>query len=774
MSSSDEIGGASASSRMRPADSRTRLRSKGPARTQGRSQAAATDDEREYDSCKCFLCLEPLLSAATKRVCGKEVHLGACWNAIRCYKRFFEGKPDLQKEANRRMQEEPGAWRAEVLPLRCTDGPRDAGHRSSLKRKIVEVKEQYAKEECVNQSQVMNKKRFTSYHKFWDGYGSDTCSSEFEEALKKQGGRYSTSTEAMVLVKDNMLIRSVTGASSSIATHEVAPMGGDDDDAPAASSARSSRPERRPDQARHSRHSRRRSREGRRARRRDGGAMDSVGAPGDSTDDVGTPLGQRRRMRSPYTPHGPPPPTPPALTPRTPRAPPPDAPSPIAASSSAAPASSNSIPDSAARMTPRQYMEAKAALRQSMMDTLATCAGGRAVTKRIATAVAKLPQARVGQLEQAPQTIIDAVDAAKSALEELQQRCETIKSDAFDNYKSDCVGAIGALRVKLAHAEGEYEAIQFLLNEEQRFIKGQRNHSRYAKNKFIGFLVKGGFGKVHAEAFVRNLSQERPQADGFNIDRACIFKGGLDEPHPVAQRLNSAISADKESLANKKTMLKGMLDGEKSHWGGAVMKLELAADSLGKVAEMEFVGNEPGMAPWICALRQFAWRFGPASAPLPGIGALIANRSEKLEVVLQILPVQPLLANGIAIGDMGMHLESPSGGKFFSEQCAMLTLAPLDCAWVPFGYVCVPCAINEVDSGADDAKKAAATDYGYLVYWHLFDSQVAAQSLDPNTWAAVEKWNGAHLQKQASSRLWGARLQSWEKFAKAVGDLITT
>lgn len=63
----------------------------------------------------------------------------------------------------------------------------------------------------IQDAMILPKARFKSYHSFWGGWDSGEASEAFEEALQRQGGKYSTPDDPHVKVMDNARMRQSEG-----------------------------------------------------------------------------------------------------------------------------------------------------------------------------------------------------------------------------------------------------------------------------------------------------------------------------------------------------------------------------------------------------------------------------------------------------------------------------------------------------------------------------------------------------------------------------------
>lgn len=161
----------------------------------------------------CFLCGK-VLGKDTMWFKGKTFHKPACWLAVRCYRRTFPDKNQLEL-ADRRMASDAAGWRSSVLPLvRVPGGTRDSSAREALKKKHRTIKDTFTASETIQDDIVLSRKRFAAYMRFWEAMDESDAEEEFDKLLSSQRGRYSEDGEDRVLVQDNMKVRNRSGTSA--------------------------------------------------------------------------------------------------------------------------------------------------------------------------------------------------------------------------------------------------------------------------------------------------------------------------------------------------------------------------------------------------------------------------------------------------------------------------------------------------------------------------------------------------------------------------------
>ena len=142
-----------------------------------------------------------------------------CWNGVRAKHRSFkkantsEGGLALIGRDTEQMASDPESWRRSTLPF-CELSTR----RQAANDLTNEVDEQLrVQAQLFMQDKVgLTKKRFKSFHKFWDDEDSDACSDGFEEMLVEQKNmdlvpKVNKNDEDIVWVDDNMKLTNTEG-----------------------------------------------------------------------------------------------------------------------------------------------------------------------------------------------------------------------------------------------------------------------------------------------------------------------------------------------------------------------------------------------------------------------------------------------------------------------------------------------------------------------------------------------------------------------------------
>ena len=164
--------------------------------------------------------------------------------------------------------------------------------------------------------------------------------------------------------------------------------------------------------------------------------------------------------------------------------------------------------------------------------------------------------------------------------------------------------------------------------------------------------------------------------------------------------------------------------------------------------------------PLVCVLKNH-WHHGPNAWPVPGLG-LFARSHNSTGVVLQLLPVGPLTERGlVALTDLAKFLETDTGMRLAAKQLVLVPLEPGTVAWVQYGYVCIPSALQ-----AQQSKTTADMVHEVAFVWHLtIFNKSFLQELPEKVWAAIQTFNDQHLSRAASRPVWASRKDIFTMFA---------
>ena len=155
-----------------------------------------------------------------------------CWNGIRAKHRSIK-KSNSKEEAQaqmerdtRLMESDPPLWRQLTLPF-CEIATRKEASESFTR----ELSEHLRVEaDLFMQDKIgLTKKRFKSFHKFWDQAESDDCSDQFEDMLVEQRNialvpKINNKGEDIAWVDDNMRFSKVAGTEERNGRTKITPL----------------------------------------------------------------------------------------------------------------------------------------------------------------------------------------------------------------------------------------------------------------------------------------------------------------------------------------------------------------------------------------------------------------------------------------------------------------------------------------------------------------------------------------------------------------------
>lgn len=751
-------------------------------RAAGGSRDACGDDD------VCHLCEQPLPADDIKLCMGYDMH-NKCKNAVRCHRRLLAKNPDALRRADEALVHDPESWRGEVLPLIKEDGRR----RSSAARRVVRqsVKETSQVEESgdLEQALVLNKRRFKSYHKFWDGWTSGEASENFDDTLELQGRAYCTEDEDKVKVDDNLVITKFKGKRSANIEREeqvTCDRGrsrsrrrsgvGSDPAAPHNRRLGDHGRQQGHQDARGGARGRHSTRSERGCKSADSDELEGLGgsnSEGDTGSLSSLVVGGRRGSGA------------------------------VGRSSALSSRSSASgavaARDGNKRVSPVAFMQDKVKLKNDIQKELSTLSGPKSLKSKLVAAKPKLTANDINSLEKTPDDILAVIDGCKADYLRIQSDLETARSATMEGLKTRFADLRQEVLEKMDLASEQFEAVEFVLQEKQRQVKAEKNAHRYQKTKVQNRLVAGGFGKVMAKQV--SLMQPKDEIPNTSVDdlkyeEVHMWDNTCKHAPVVALMKLGSKQVVVEAINQKKDILLKSL-AENERWGGAMTVVDLPSDMIegfGKIAVSEFA-RESGSEAWLCCQRPYQWRYGPNCFPLIGLPAIVWNiGSHDLNFVF--LPMAGVLCHGIALKDLSSFLETPTGAKFVDEMAIHIALSPGNLMWSPTGFIAIPIGMlpdddkdektdkgeakGDVDSSEKrpeldkkqdklDKKKFKDSECSvFLVNTVLTPSKLA--TVEGTVWTALLAWNSEHLRKVRSQRVWAPRASLFEKFAQSVAD----
>ena len=159
---------------------------------------------------KCWLCAEQINDEGIWRWRSHPLHKASCASALRCHMSLLRNASAHVKAADaKRLERDPEGWKCCVLRLNppvngCNRPP-------NLVNSYAQDLEAFASSFRDEQDLLLPKARFKAYHKFWDGWASDSASEEFDVRLQEQGTDNESGDEPRVWTKDNTSMHRQSG-----------------------------------------------------------------------------------------------------------------------------------------------------------------------------------------------------------------------------------------------------------------------------------------------------------------------------------------------------------------------------------------------------------------------------------------------------------------------------------------------------------------------------------------------------------------------------------
>lgn len=716
-----------------------------PRRRLAPTSAAAEESEL------CYLCETPL-GFYQHKYKGLDFDAG-CFAAVRCRRRLIMGNSAGLKAEDELMITDPESWRPSVLPL-----VKDSKHQSRTlargcaKRDLQESVETSGQKN-IEDTLLLTKRRFKSYHSFWDGISSADASERFDDDLSEADCSCRNSDdEPRVQVRDNIKQRASAGQKR--VRRRVAPESG-----------RGRSPLGGPTEPRRTR-DRERGRE--RDRQRPGGPNRTRDSRGGRADEQRSARGLKREAGAQAKSsvdrltHR-------RLAEHTSVA---DDARSLAGGASASSGLGVAIKQEPGRghdgkLTMPEVMKIKACLKKEVQAALAAATSARSVQKQIKSKVERLSPEQLNTLENPPSEAMDAIEKHRLALAKHQEHIEGAKGSTIEGIRDTATTLMESLSNAEVAAQETLDAVCMVTASASVAKRMTTNAERYAKNKIIGKMVAGGVGKGCAKLCAGQIREPEceariltnPAMKDIDFDRVCKWSSGDKEGEPVAQAIREVLSGCSLDVDAKTTSLfKSLADHER--WQGALCKLDLGSSSLslpGAKVNPMFI-NEVGACQWLTGFKPHRWRFGPSAWPLPGVGTFVVPLTS--HVILNLFEVGPLVGAGISLTDLMSHLDTNTGEKYFADHAIVLPVTDTDVVWVPWGWMVAPMAVPE-----EELKKTQTELDHYGACWTLplFDAELQ-KKIPNNAWLAMKTMNDEWLEKTNSSGMWQARAALWKTF----------
>jgi hypothetical protein len=412
-------------------------------------------------------------------------------------------------------------------------------------------------------------------------------------------------------------------------------------------------------------------------------------------------------------------------------------------------------------------MRLRSSLKKEVQDAIETHTGPKSILRTYQKVLAAF-KAQVGEenllkeLGGDPHEVEQALRKATGDFKALEPQVADAKLEDVQAKADKVQECLESIRAAEDAVQDMQVAIDFAMSESKSKARQESLSKRYQVQKVIVSLVGGGFGKV----FAKRVSQAIDPEGGYELpnfvkidperfDYTYVTLVNKDRVGGTPLEHASEIEGHLEDTIGKK-IEDCRKAADKNSWQGTLAKLDyeyprdFSYGFLEPACEQE---SDRGAGPWLCGVRRFAWRWGPAALPMPGLGNII--RPVGADLVAIVYKLEELLRSGIAVNDLHAFLETDSGKTFAAEHCAIVKVPKAATFWVPYGWGCS--ILYYADRSSKDPEVQFALCFTIFV-------PTMAKQIATNCWAAIAKWNAQHLEKNRASRLYQARDDLWQRF----------
>ena len=154
--------------------------------------------------------------------------------------------------------------------------------------------------------------------------------------------------------------------------------------------------------------------------------------------------------------------------------------------------------------------------------------------------------------------------------------------------------------------------------------------------------------------------------------------------------------------------------------------------------------------------RKGVLRDNAGGFPLYGIGSI--NGCLSGDCFALLVPVAPLLTQGVTLTDFASFLNTPSGSTFLSNECQITMLRKNSYLWCPWGYLCIILVHSLTHDGV-------SMQHGFSI--PNFNQNLASQCNEA-TLQALFSFNYSWAKKQGKA-MWTERAEWLIKFFTQLG-----
>jgi hypothetical protein len=434
-------------------------------------------------------------------------------------------------------------------------------------------------------------------------------------------------------------------------------------------------------------------------------------------------------------------------------------------------APTDAAPSAKGKLSPVEFMQVRAKLKAELTKTIASAKRKSSVFILIKQSRAKLTPDQLTGLDKDPSLIIKTLEDAVKGISTIVDDLESLKLSGLEAMQNRANFATTALDDAETEAGEHLEAMNFLISEKTKEVKATGDHHRYVRSKVQSRMLTAGWTKTFAESFVTRLDNKpdiTANLDSFTPTSVQLWTHESEVGKAMLDKIKDYRAKATMNIEDRRGILAKSLE-QKPQWLGCVTRVdhgEHKFDDWG-FPEKPIGLDDVGTSPWLICMRQFAWRYGPHSWPMPGLGCFVQNLSEEcLEVYMIMPPVTAAIEQGISVKDMQAFLETGSGQTLFTKEGIIVKLpaGPDAVMWVPYGYVAVPIAF--VDPQADEKQqKEHSNKVAFLWCWTPFVPCMATRIDDQTlTWTAIVAWNRDHMAKNSTQTIWADRSKWFGEF----------
>lgn len=623
-------------------------------------------------------------------------------------------------ECDNSMKSNPAAWRADVQPLIKVAGKRDAEAKHKLKERLIDEEKSFNETGTIEDMLLLNKRRFKSFKKQWDQMSSSSASSLFEEELEKQKGEHSVAGEDIISVPDVKRMRSYAGKTSST-TKQTVKGYCDGVEHTSAQSRSRSRPGSRTRKSGGQEKVRSRGRSRRRSTKtshsehvrppRRSGSSDLDRFDTDLHGDVGdsNPKLQNRTVSSSSRKS-----QPSVLKPLTRQN--------LGKHSSdtaddirgvrrrlrtkAPSEATEGTMSKGGKLIPLEIMREKAAMKELVIEVSQNIFGPKSAAKKLQMAISKL-----GSTAETSDILSDAKKAFSKcqvhqmSVVAMRDKIDALAGSALEGFKADVAALQLEAEASIDICRDLLDAVAFAQSQGQKETRNVTNQIRYQRRRMTSRLTSGGYGPAFAKILMPMLEKavdEPPvEPSAFVHDKIQMW----DKENDVAKKVHDFLLKGDvaQTVSSKKAALIEALNLNDA-WGGGLGCLGGLDDFLTLFPHkaMEDLMTGKGAEPWLCAVRPWSFRFGCGQWPLLGFGSYVLPVSQTLIFIL--VPIDAMLAMGIALGDFPKFAETASGTEYLEEHAKVLMVPEGAVAWIPYGWITLPLNWRRLKASADDEK----------------------------------------------------------------------